>query len=221
MKAPFKILALGALFAAAAMANLLTNGTFSGGSGNQNLTPGSTAIPGWTTSVGYVSWQESGSFGVSAQDASAFYVDLTGLTDVQPWGAISQTVFLAAGNYSMTFYLGEYQGNAVDCGPVSVLVSAGNRSSVPFTTTVPVGSTSTVWQQQALNFTVETAGNVTITILGNSTACGHFIGLDNVDLEVASVPATPAPSTLSLLALAVLILGAAQLLRSRRAKGTA
>jgi uncharacterized protein (TIGR03437 family) len=191
MKSIFAIAAAATLFATGGMANLLTNGDFENGTfianagqGGDSLNVGSTAMTGWTVIGGHpIAWLPTGAFGVTSQSGK-YLLDLTGYSDTKPYGGVSQTVNLAVGNYILTFYLGEDQNVKVYSGPVSASVSAGSSSAV-FTTTVPAGATGVIWQQQTFNFSVTSAGPITITIIGNSTAGWQAIGLDNVDLEPA------------------------------------
>jgi len=176
-----------------ASANLLTNGSFENGCfvnngyGEQSLPVGSTAITGWTTTTAELVWFINGNeYGATAQDGSMF-LDLTGHHVSYPYGGVSQTVNLAAGDYTLTFYIGAAGSND---GPKSVYASAGNQSNVLFTFTPAPGATGTVWQQETLNFSVATAGNVTISLVGNSAVGSNDLGLDNVDLEAASAVPT-------------------------------
>jgi hypothetical protein len=124
---------------------------------------------------------------------------------------------LAAGNYALTFYLGQINDPSLPqfSYPVSVDVSAGDQSDIPVTDTNEALDTiagQTDWQMETLNFTVSSAGPTTIEIVGlsagtNLSANGNFIGLDDVDLE-----ATPEPGT----ALLVSLIVAGLLFKSRR-----
>jgi uncharacterized protein (TIGR03437 family) len=186
MKRIFAIVATATLLATAGMANLLTNGSFetgtytaTAGQGGDSLNVGSTAMTGWTVVGGHpIAWLPTGAFGGIAESGK-YYLDLTGYSDTKPYGGVSQTVNLAAGNYSLTFYLGQDQSSPIYRGPVSVSVSAGDNSGSVFTSIVPGDN----WQQETLNFSLATAGQTAITIIGNNTVGGQYIGLDNVDLE--------------------------------------
>lgn len=217
-----KIFAAGTLFAGAAMANLLTNGSFETASvGNTlptgngvQLNTGSTAMEGWTvtgTNSQGIAWLPNGnSYGVTPQDGT-YFLDLTSYSDTTPFDGVSQTISsLAAGNYTLTFYIGVDNASGLYAGPAAVYASAGNQSNVVFINS-SMGS-GNVWVQETLNFNVATTGPVTVTLQGDSAdsrSGEQYVGLDNVDLEVAS--ATPEPA----MALPVLLALGGLLLRSR------
>jgi hypothetical protein len=197
MKLFQRIIVVGTLCATGAFANFLTNGSLedtgstftTGGDGGDNLSVGSTAIPGWTVNTAALAWiSNTNTFGLSTPFGS-FFLDLTGYHDSSPYGGIQQSVALAAGNYTLTFDLGTDQSIPVGIGPVSVLASAGNQSNVVETFT-PSGS-GNQWGMQTLNFNVASPGAVMISLVGNSTAGGSYLGLDNVDLEVATIVPEP------------------------------
>jgi hypothetical protein len=209
------------------MANLLTNGNFANGfasnepDGGASLSVGSTAMSGWTVvGANPIAWAPNGIWpGISAAPGSAYFLDLTGYFNpsTESWGGIEQMVNLAAGNYALTFYLGQINNPSLYSQysyPVSVDVSAGNQSNVPIIdTNETLDSTGQMdWQMETLSFSVATAGPTAIEIVGlsagtNLSSNGNFIGLDAVDLE-----ATPEPGT----ALLVSIIVAGLLLKSRR-----
>jgi hypothetical protein len=220
------IAAAAVLLASAGMANLLTNGSFetaSGGSslptGNgSSLAIGSTAMLGWTvfttqSSPGSnfnVAWLPLGNgFGISPEDGN-FSLDLTGYQDVSPYSGVQQTVALAAGNYTLTLWLGEDEGGdgGAYSGPVSVFVSAGNQSNVVLTNSL--GGNGNVWQQETLNFTAS-GGPTTISISGDTTAGGQYIGLDNVNVTAAAT-GVPEPA----MAFPVFLAAAGFLMYARR-----
>jgi hypothetical protein len=215
------------LLASAGMANILTNGSFETASGGNTLPTGngaelaigSTAMLGWTvyttesspSSNFNVAWLPTGNvYGITPEDGS-YSLDLTGYNDVSPYSGVEQSVTTTIGtNYTLTFWVGEYQSNSIYSGPVSVYASAGNQSAVVFTTTVPNGSTGNVWQQETLNFTA-TSTTTTVAISGDTTAGGQYIGLDNVNLALAST-GVPEPAT----ALPVFLAAAGFLAYARR-----
>jgi|SRR5271166_559158 len=205
--------ALGALTAACllwtghARANLLTNGSFENtggtfvGDANQvdELSSGSTVIPGWTTINGVpTAWIENGNpYGISASTGT-FFLDLTGYSNVGTYGGVSQSVtgLTVGASYSLTFDLG-YGGNSpIFGGPVTVRVNAGSSSG---TFTSGSGSPNpAVWDGETFDFT-STAATEALSIIGLSTACGDYIGVDNADLELAAVVPAPEPGTIALL----------------------
>jgi len=204
-----------ALATVKANADLLTNGSFENTSktfvGDVNsvdeLASGSMSIPGWTTINGSpTAWIENGNpYGISAADGS-YFLDLTGYSDSSPYGGVSQTFATTAGtSYVVTFDLG-YGGNSgAFAGPVSVLVSAGGSSG---TYTSGSGSPNpAVWDLETFDFTA-TSSMTTLSLIGESTAGGDYIGLDNVDVEVAANPGpVPEPGTYALLLTGMSFLG--------------
>ncbi|MDQ2712985.1 MAG: DUF642 domain-containing protein, partial [Acidobacteriota bacterium] len=179
-----------ALAAVDAQASLITNGSFENtnnsfvGDANlvDELSSGSSAIPGWTTTNGVpTAWIKNGNpYGISAADGQ-FFLDLTGYSDSGTYGGVSQTFSKTAGsNYVVTFDLG-YGGNSTAFGgPVSVRVTAGGSSG---TFSSAAGSPNpAVWDLETFDFTA--ASSLTqLTIIGLSTTGGAYIGLDNVDVE--------------------------------------
>ena len=116
-----------------AQANLLTNGSFEHrrtfiGDGNRvdELSSGSTVIPGWTTTNGVpTAWIENGNpYGISASDGS-FFLDLTGYANFGTYGGVTQTMTgLAVGTtYALTFDLGYGGNSSLFGGPVTVRVT--------------------------------------------------------------------------------------------------
>jgi hypothetical protein len=201
------------LWAAHAQADLLTNGSFEDtggtfvGDGNKVdvLPSGSSAIPGWTTVNGVpTAWIENGSpYGISASDGQ-FFLDLTSYANFGTYGGVTQSFATTAGaDYTLTFDLG-YGGNSSGFdGPVSVQVTAGGSSG-----TFTSGSgfqNPAVWDTKTFNFTA-TSALTQLTFIGLSTAGGFYIGLDNADVEAATVGAVPEPSTIYLLGIVLVAL---------------
>jgi hypothetical protein len=204
------IVAFAVLLAAPGTANLLTNGSFETGTftastipgfaGGDPLFVGSTAMTGWTVvdnngltvnTNESIAWLLTGSYGLTAEDAN-YFLDLTGYyegpnndTLYGPWAGIQQTVNLPAGTYSLSFSLGDYKANPLYQGTVSVFVSHSAVSSV-----IGNNAAGGNWQLESYGFTVPTAGPTAISILGNYTSGGYYIGLDNVDLESIPEPGT-------------------------------
>ena len=202
---------VGVLFAGGAFANnLLTNGSFelgtfvNDGNGEQLLNAGSTTMTGWTVNGGTgatLSWlNNTNTYGGVATPYGSYFLDLTGYYDTNPFAGVQQIVSLAAGNYSLTFYLGSYQSSTAPKagGPVSLTATAGTTSN---TFTTPSSGSGNVWGLQTLNFSVATAGNVTISLVGVYAANHSYLGLDNVDLELVT-SGVPEPAMSIPLALA-------------------
>ena len=85
----------------------------------------------------------------------------------------------------MTFYIGSIGNDE----PASVYASAGDQSNVVFTDSDTGAGYH--WALQTLNFNAATTGSVTISLVGDAADSefdSPYIGLDNVDLEVAGAP---------------------------------
>jgi Protein of unknown function (DUF642)/PEP-CTERM motif len=207
-----------------AYADLITNGSFEDTSktfvgdanGVDELSSGSTAIPGWTTINGVpTAWIINGNpYGISAADGS-FFLDLTGYSDSGTYGGVSQSFATTAGtSYVVTFDLGYGGDSTAFGGPVSVLVSAGGSSQ---TFTSGSGSPNpAVWDLETFDFTA-TSATTTLSLIGKTTTGGDYIGLDNVDVEVGTAPGpVPEPATFTLLLTGMSMLGWAARRRFRR-----
>jgi hypothetical protein len=202
-----------------AHANLLVNGSF------EDATPGfsqptqdgtilatspgpsttpQTQVAGWRLAglLGNVFWLPNANiYGPHAIDGANF-LDLTGTTDGEPYNGVTQLVtdLVVGDTYRLSFYLGVDSANPAFAGPVAVKVSV-NVPTERFATSNP---DSTAWTLETEDF-VASASFAAITIVGDSTAGGQYIGLDNVDLELLSsvTPppisnAVPEPATLAL-----------------------
>jgi hypothetical protein len=215
------LIAACALSAGYAQANLLTNGSFenTGGTfvGDSNLvdqiSSGSMTIPGWTATNGVpTAWIENGNpYGISASNGS-FFLDLTNYANFGTYGAVTQSVtgLTVGASYVLTFDLG-YGGNStLFGGPVTVRATAGNSSGI-FTSGSGTPNPA-VWDGETFNFTAASATEA-LTITGLSTTGGFYIGIDNADLELATVAPVPEPGTIVLLG--TLLLGFGWLVRRR------
>jgi hypothetical protein len=184
------------LFAFAAVearADLITNGSFENtnntfvGDANHvdELSSGSSAIPGWTTTNGtFTAWIQNGNpYGISASNGS-FFLDLTGYADSGTYGGVSQTFTTTPGtNYVATFDLGYGGDSGAFGGPVKVTASAAGTSA---TFTSGSGTPNpAVWDPETFNF-MATSTSTTLNLVGLSTTGGEYIGLDNVDVELGS-----------------------------------
>jgi hypothetical protein len=209
------------LAAVAAHANLLTNGSFENtnnafvGDANKTdeLLSGSAAIPGWTTANAQLAWIENGNpYGISAANGS-FFLDLTGYVNASPYGGVTQSFATTIGTqYVVTFDLGYGGNNAAYGGPVSVTASAGGSSQV-FTSGSGTPNPA-VWNLETFDFTA-TSSTTTLSLTGFSASGGAYIGLDNVDAEVAGSTTTPEPGTWSLLFAGIGLIGGSARFRRR------
>jgi hypothetical protein len=200
---------LSMLFALAsvdAYANQITNGSFENTNGTfvgdanhtDELSSGSSAIPGWTTINGVpTAWIENGNpWNIPAAQGS-FFLDLTGYSNSGTYGGVAQSFATTPGtNYVVTFDLGYGGNSAAFGGPVKVTVSAGGSSGV-FTSGTGTPNPA-VWNLETFGF-MATSTTTDLTIIGLSTAGGDYIGLDNVDVEVGTTSPVPELGSFALL----------------------
>ena len=194
------------------------NGSFESGSytfngqGADSLGVGSTAITGWTTIGGELAViQDTNSFGLATPFGDKF-LDLTGYHDSSPYGGVEQSIATVLGqSYQVSLYLG-INATMGAPGPVSVLVSAGGSSAT--LTANPMGS-GDLWTLETFSFTASSASTL-VSIQGDSTANGHYIGLDNVSIVGTSV--VPEPASLVLVGLGLGLLGVTGRARLRRGR---
>ncbi len=220
-KVTLTLLALVIWLAGESRAGLIVNGSFetgtnppSQGSNGVALLTGSTAITGWTviggTSGDGLAWLPNGnSYGVSTPFGNDF-LDLTGYHDNAPYFGVSQSISTVVGQaYTLSLDLGVDESNSLYSGPIAVQVMAG-----PVTQTLTDTSTGTgnIWTAFNVNFTA-TSTSTTISIQG--TQGNQYIGLDNV-----SVAAVPEPSTLIMVGMATMIVGACSWARRRNRSTT-
>ncbi len=178
--------------------NLLTNpgfemGTFSDrGDGFQILTPGSTVISGWTVINDSLAW---GKYPNSAPNVhpvvpleGLFFLDLQGdKLFNSPYGGVTQSIATVVGRkYALAFNLGTQEdvGSPATHGPVSLTASAGSTSSVFTFTASGEGSQ---WKEFKLNFEA-TSTSTQISLTGQSTSGGAYIGLDKVSVVEVTTP---------------------------------
>jgi hypothetical protein len=192
------------------------NGSFENGNysfdaqGANSLGVGSTAITGWTTFGGELAViQGTNSFGISSPFGDKF-LDLTGYHDSSPYGGVQQSVGTVVGqSYLVSLYLG-VNATAGAPGPVSVVVSAGSSSAT--LTANPTGS-GDLWTLETFSFVANSTSTL-VSIQGDSTANGHYIGLDNVSIAGPSV--VPEPASLVLFGIGLLgVIGRTRLRRGR------
>jgi hypothetical protein len=177
-----------------------TNGSFEAGNytfdgnGADSLQPGSTTITGWTTFAAALAVIENtNDFGLATPFGNTF-LDLTGYHDSSPYGGVEQSVATVVGNtYQVSLYLGVNNDQGLNAnGPVSVQITAGSSSAI--LTANPTGSDN-VWTEETFSFVADSTSTL-VTIQGNSTASGHYIGLDNLSISPAIVPE---PSSIAML----------------------
>ena len=168
-------------------ANLISNGSFEMGSfvpdalDTMSLPTESTVMTGWRVINDTVAWIGGNNpFLVYASDGN-FYLDLTDYSNGAPFGGVSQTIATEIGqSYEFSFDLGS---SNLWGRPSAILVTAGSTSAI-FTSALTGGDSD--WERFILPFTA-TSTSTTISVLGNAGV--NYIGLDNVSVSAAPVPA--------------------------------
>jgi hypothetical protein len=191
--------------------NLLQNGSFentagtfinSGPFGYQSLNPGSTVIPGWTTTTAELAWGKNGNVDGIATPYESFFVELAGNHNYFPYGGVTQTINTTVDQqYTLSLSLGTFNPTAP--GPISVTATAGSTSQ---TFTSNPSGTGNQWNNFSFDFTA-TSTSTPISIVGISTANIYYIGLDNASVEAKQTKTVPEPS--NILGLGLLGLGLA------------
>lgn len=191
------------VFAAAASANLIVNGSFELGayddsahSGYMRLAPGATTIEGWVVGGDGLDWHiiEGGTahFGRNGVDGSEYAVDLS--LDYSPAGTIAQTFATTPGmEYQLSFLLGAPGFDTavkVSLAGISEIFTLAEQSQYGFT-----------WVEETLLFT---ATDITTTLLFESVEGGFWSPvLDNVSIT-ATTSTVPEPGTILLLGMGLL-----------------
>lgn len=200
--------------ASPASANLLTNGSFedttnfsNNGQDTMVLSPGSTAMPGWTVISNDLAWiGPTNPFGLSASQGS-YFLDLTSYSDSGPYGGVKQSIStVASAGYKLTFDL----GGATQWGADDSLTACAGATCSLFS----ISATGTDdWASESLDFT-GTGSPMEISLTGSSGT--YYIGLDNVSVDLTSKAApVPEPITVSLFGAG--IVGIASMRRRRKA----
>ena len=204
------------LGAAAAHANLLSNGSFESGAfvnqdnDTMSLPAGSIAISGWTVVTDTTAWiGPTNPFGLSANDGS-FFLDLTNYQAGLPFAGMSQVIATTPGaTYALSFDLG---GSTFWGRPDAITASAAGTSA---TFTTPLTGTNNEWQHVSMPFT---ASSSLTTVLLQGVTGSNYIGLDNASVDFVSAPAVPEPATLALLSLGLAGMGLARRRKERRSR---
>ena len=207
-----KSVAVGIVFAVAlqtANANLVTNGSFEMplSLGSPSLPTGSAYLPGWTVINAEIAHIFPGAFGVISSDGD-YSLDLSGYHDSIPYGGVSQVINTTPGAvYNISFDVGSMSAGS------AVSVSAGDLLGIGTSTGI---SSAVTWTTFTSNFTAQGV-TTAIDLIGVLSDSGNYIGLDNVDVTLVSLPNNvPEPGTLLLVSVSLLALGG---LRRAHSKG--
>lgn len=176
--------------APAQASNLIQNGSFENinnsfyynARGGMQLNPGSTVIPGWTTTSSELAWLDNNNPWNILTPFDSFFLELAGYFNRSPYGGVSQTIKTVTGqDYTLSLSLGLL--NPTYRGLVSVIATAGSSTQ---TFTFNSSEPGNQWGDFSFDF-IATGTSTPISIIGTSTANGGYIGLDNVSV-VRSVP---------------------------------
>lgn len=198
MRKIFQVLAMALLAAGSAQAsttNLLTNGSFETFTGNLNGSGwnifSSAQVPGWT-GVPNIELQTRPTIGLNAQDGRV-YAEL----DTTQNSVLSQTLWLTAGRYVMSFWYSPRVSNGpVDTNDMSYGVSGTGLSVQGLIQNAPNGAFPwRQWTQVVTSFTVLSGGsNVTFSFASLGTSRGDSCGNCGALIDNVAVAAVPLPA---------------------------
>ena len=189
----------------AAPAALVMNGSFEAASGGATLSyielsPGSTYIPGWTTTNAGINL-DGPLIGISPTLTAAQgsdFLDLTGNYDSPPYGGVFQTIVTTPGQpYQISFEVGSdnyYDSYYTGTFEAPVVTLALNGAAV-FSATNNFPGLANYWQAWSFVFTAS-ATNTTIMFTGENTRRLAYIGLDNVIVAVTNLPQSSLATTI-------------------------
>jgi len=183
------------------------NGTFVDNTGFNYMTlgDGSTTIPDWTvsTSSGFIVWAQSPTSDGFSAAAGTYFVDLSGLGNSSPDGALSQSLSTVNG---ATYTFSMDVGSAND-GTISASVGGQTLVLTPGTAFL-VGSTS--WTPETGTF-IASSSTPLLTIMDETPGSS----VDFVD-NVSITSPTPEPASLTLMAIGLAGLAAQRRTRALR-----
>ena len=188
------------LLSSSTRAGIVVNGDFEIGSfvGNgdnaMSLLSGSTTINGWTVTGDSLVWINTPNPFSLAASAGSIFPDSTDYCVGGPYGGVRQTISTVSNAiYRISFDVGAVSGTA------KIQVTAGNLSDIASS----LASNGHTWTTYSSFFTAN-SGSTVIEFLGNQAdGGGHYLGLDNVRVELFQNPsAVPEPSGCFLLLLA-------------------
>lgn len=210
------------LFANGAHANLVTNGSFEGGThtgsvftgGYVTLSSPSTAINGWTVTAGSADWIH---LGVWQSSDGNYSIDMSGLSAATIESDYFSTV--AGQTYLLTFDIaGNFANQALENSRSKGMhVAVGDASqdfwySTPYPDSYAADPVALMypnmhWQTQALHFTA--TSSLTKLVFTSHENSAYGATLDKV--SVTAVSSVPEPTNALLMLSGVALLGAAQL----------
>jgi hypothetical protein len=170
-------------------AGILVNGSFEAATNAAtldyiSLSPGSTNIPGWTTTNAELTW-DGGANGLTPVLTAAQgydFLDLSGLHDAFPYGAVFQTMSTTIGQqYQVSFELGsdKYYDSYYSGTFTAPAVAVSLNGAVVFSAVNDFPTLYNYWQTWSFTFTAS-ATNTTLMFTGANTTQIAYIGLDNV-----------------------------------------
>ena len=199
---------LGLATAAGALLNLtasgaLVNGSFentagtwvptyyNSGFGAMIVPQNSTAVPGWTVRNGQMDWDESGAFGLAAQDGR-FFLDLTDDEVTGPAGMAQTTIpTVPLATYHISGWIGssrQYNGGTTQ---PTITVNVDGNNVMTVTGAGYAAPTPSYWEQFGIDFVA--AGPTTdLLFQGGTVGVGnnYYIGLDNISVSMVPEPGT-------------------------------
>jgi hypothetical protein len=190
------------LLSPSSWASVVVNGDFELGSfvGNNDntmsLLAGSTTMTGWTVTGDSLAWINTPNPFVLTASSGTKFLDLTDYAFGGPYGGVRQTISTVSNAvYRISFDVGAVSGTA------KVQVTAGNLSDIASS----VASNGHTWTTYSSFFTAS-SGSTVIEFFGNQAdGGGHYLGLDNVRIELFQNPnAVPEPAGCFLLILAAM-----------------
>jgi len=188
-----------------AQAALVANGSFEAAANAATLSyillsPGSTYIPGWTTTNAELTL-DGPLLGISPPLTAAQgsdFLDLTGQHDSPPYASVFQTIATTPGleyqisfevgsdNYYDSYYTGTFEA------PVVTLALNGVAA---FTAVNNFPGLANYWQVWSFVFTAS-ATNTTIMFTGETAQRVAYIGLDNVIVTATNAPQSSLATTI-------------------------
>lgn len=175
-----------------AKAGVIVNGDFElggfvpNGDNTMSLFASSTTMTGWTVVGDSLAWINTPNpFLLHAKTGTKF-LDLTDYYQGGPFGGVSQTInTISNAVYQISFDVGAVTGTA------KIQLTAGNLSDIASST----ANNGQTWTTYSSFFTASSPAT-TILLIGNQAdGQGHFIGLDNLKVELFQTPnPVPEPS---------------------------